>query len=170
MINSHPFLDSDGVFADFEGGFHARFGRYFATTPVGVAWNLIYKTPDFYATLPLMPGARELWDVVQGRNPTVLTGCPTAGRAQAETAKRFWWAENFGKDVKVITCARKDKPLHMINPGDLLLDDHQKNIDPWVAAGGVGILYTRHTSAIPLVEAHFRAVDELREQAKNNDI
>ncbi len=144
----HTFTDADGVLFDFERGFELRFGGKFHETPVGVAWNLIYKTPDFYAELPLMPNAFDYWDTIRPHHPTVLTGAPTAGRAAAEAAKRFAIKKHFGAHVPVIVCARVDKPKHMKNPGDLLIDDHQKNIDPWVEAGGQGILFKDAASSI----------------------
>lgn len=159
-MNWHLFLDSDGVYADFEGGFKERFGREFKTTPAGIAWSLIYKNPDFYAELPKMKNADKLWEATSAYNRTVLTGCPTAGADAAATAKRYWWETNF-QFQDVITCKAKDKPLHIKNPGDVLLDDHLKNVDAWTAAGGHGILHKRVDDSIILLNEKFQTTGEV---------
>lgn len=135
------FLDSDGVMADFEKGFREQFGMEFHSTPAARAWSLIRKTPDFYAKLPLMRGAEDIWYALRDKEVSILTGCPSSGFDDADKAKRKWWADNFGADVDVITCLSKDKYLHMRQPGDILFDDHLKNIDAWERAGGVGFLH-----------------------------
>lgn len=135
------FLDSDGVMADFERGFWEQFGLQFHNTSAAKAWSLIRKTPDFYAKLPLMAGAEDIWHALRGKKVTVLTGCPSSGFDDAAAAKRQWWEKNFGPQVHVITCLSKDKYLHMRQPGDILIDDHVKNIDAWERANGVGFLH-----------------------------
>jgi len=137
----HIFSDSDGVLFDFELGYFNAFGHHFHAVEAGVAWKNIYRMPDFYDNLPLMPGAEEYWAMIEGLDPTVLTGAPTAGHEAACAAKRRAIARHFGAHVPVITCYSRDKPLHMKNPGDVILDDQQKNVDKWIASGGVGILY-----------------------------
>ena len=54
----------------------------------------------------------------------------------------------FGQDTKMIVCLTKDKPMHMIAKGDILIDDHKKNIDAWNAAGGNGILFLNAHQAV----------------------
>jgi 5'-nucleotidase len=135
------FLDSDGVMADFEGGFKEQFGLEFHSTNASKAWSLIRKNPDFYAKLPILKGAEEIWRALEGRELSILTGCPSSGYDDAEKAKREWWATNFGTDVDVITCLSKDKALHMRSKGDILFDDHKRNIDSWSSSGGVGYLH-----------------------------
>lgn len=72
----HIFSDSDGVLFDFELGYFNAFGHHFHAVEAGVAWKNIYRMPDFYDTLPLMPGAEEYWAMIEGLDPTVLTGAP----------------------------------------------------------------------------------------------
>lgn len=146
-LGFHLFSDSDGVMADFEGGFKAQFGADFYSLAPGKAWAMIYRNPDFYFNLPLMPGAHEYWEVIKGHEPTVLTGCPTAGFNAAADAKRRWWAKHFNY-TNVITCFSRDKPKHMKNPGDLLIDDHEKNLVKWKDAGGRVLLFQHAQQAM----------------------
>lgn len=71
------------------------------------------KCRDFYSTLPLMPGALELWRSLEHMRPTILTGLPRGnwavrffaiiflslvlGAAEARVgAKAFWYMDNNG--------------------------------------------------------------------------
>jgi hypothetical protein len=55
------FLDCDGVLADFDAGAQALLGmkpRAFQERyGPGRFWARLASAPDFYGTLPLMPGA-----------------------------------------------------------------------------------------------------------------
>lgn len=144
----HLFSDNDGVLADFEAGFKQVFGREFNDVPVGVAWKMIYRDPDFYFKLPMMPGAEKYWETILPLNPTILTGCPTSGYDAAADAKRRWIAKYLGAAVPVITCYSRNKPDHMLAAGDVLIDDHEKNTSKWIAAGGHGILLVDHDQAL----------------------
>ena len=145
------FSDNDGVNADFLGGFKEKFGVEFDSVPVGKAWSLINKEWHFFADLPLMPDVIKYWDAIKAYNPTILTGCPNVLFDRHKMDKHEWLENNryiFGQETEMIVCLTKDKPKHMIAPGDILIDDHQKNIDDWIAAGGNGILFKNATQAI----------------------
>lgn len=134
------FLDSDGCKADFLKGFLLQYGRHFDQTHIGVAWKFIRGKPNFYRDLPLMPGAEGFWERTKKYKPAILTGAPSGGFDDAKAAKIAFYREVhqhiYQPEPKIIVCLSKDKPLHMVNKGDILVDDHQKNGDKWIAAGG----------------------------------
>lgn len=137
------YLDCDGVLADFDRAFEERFGHppraYEASHGPKVFWrNIKEEAPDFYRTLPLMPGARELFDSVAHLRPIILTGCPLGG--WAEMQKLAWAAEHF-PGTPMVTCMSKDKRLYC-RPGDILVDDYLKYRHLWEEAGGVFIHHT----------------------------
>lgn len=141
--------DNDGVKADFEGSFKQRFGKAFDDFHIGVAWKLINSVPDFYEKLPLMPNVEVYWNAIKNLKPEILTGCNPQNYALHEAGKHKWHANNhyfadgsvFLRDTKMIVCVTKNKPLHIVNPGDILCDDHIKNGKKWVAAGGIYVRY-----------------------------
>ena len=76
------FLDLDGVLADFDSHYETHFGvrpkRW--PEPDTTKWKLINSVPDFYRTIPLMPGARDLFRYVDeaGYGVAILTGVPSS--------------------------------------------------------------------------------------------
>lgn len=138
------FLDCDGVLADFDAGarkvlgmgireFDERHGKR-------EFWRRLARAEDFYATLPEMPDARELFDAVKHLRPTILTGLPLGNWAAPQKVR--WAAEHF-PGVPIITCMARDKYRHM-NPGDVLVDDREDHRGKWEDAGGV---FVHHRSA-----------------------
>ena len=142
------FVDLDGVFVDFERGYEIHYGHHPHTVNDFMMWKTIANNPDHWHQLPAMPGALQLWAYLAPYKPTVLTGCPSMGYKLAEAGKRAWCLREFGPDVPVITTYSRYKPKHMKAKGDILIDDMQKNIDRWVEAGGVGILWTSASDTI----------------------
>lgn len=140
-MKPHLFIDSDGVFADFDEHIHQLFGVYPRQMNDAEMWRRANAHPSFWDDMPLMPGAHEFFDAIKHVRPTVLTGCPKSDYDRAASAKLAWWKRHFGHE-QVITCLSRDKALHMKNPGDWLVDDMSKNTKRWAAAGGQFIRYT----------------------------
>jgi hypothetical protein len=140
----HLFLDCDGVLADFDRAATALLGMgprdYQRRFGPGKFWGRIGSAPDFYGTLPLMPDARELFEQVAHLKPTILTGCPRGGWAEAQKAR---WAERHFPSTPIITCMARDKRDHG-RPGDVLVDDTLTHASRWEEMGGV---FVHHRSA-----------------------
>ena len=135
------FCDLDGVLVDFEGGFAINHGFAHDSVPEGVMWKHIREHARHWHDLPKMSDAQILWDFIKDKNPIILTGCPATGYDHADLGKRFWCSTNLHPELPVITCRSKDKQLHMVQPGDILIDDLVKNIKRWEEAGGLGVLH-----------------------------
>lgn len=136
----HLFIDSDGVFFDFDGHVKDLFGAYPNQLGDAEMWRLANARPDFFRVMPLLPQAREFWEAIKHVNPTVLTGCPKSNYESAAVQKVEAWEAEF-QHASVITCLSRDKALHMKRPGDWLVDDMSKNCKRWVSAGGNAIRY-----------------------------
>ena len=138
----HLFLDCDGVLADFDAGARKVLGTdvrtFEARHGTREFWRRLTKARDFYATLPEMADARDLFDAVQHLTPTILTGLPIGNWAAPQKVR--WAAEHF-PGVPIITCMARDKHHHM-SPGDVLVDDRAKHRSAWENAGGVFVLHT----------------------------
>ena len=88
------FIDLDGVLSDFDGYYEQCFGerpdRSRPSDPPGV-WDNISGHGLFYASLPLMPDAFDLWRGARRCHPEpiILTGVPYSVQ-NAENHKRAW--------------------------------------------------------------------------------
>ncbi len=140
----HLFLDCDGVLADFDAGARLVLGTDIRTFEARHGkrefWRRLARTKDFYATLPEMPDARELFEAVKHLRPTILTGLPIGNWAAPQKVR--WAAEHF-PGVPIITCMARDKHRHM-QPGDVLVDDRATHRAAWEDAGGV---FVHHKTA-----------------------
>src|SRR3990170_2269631 len=141
---SHLFLDADGVLADFDAAAKALLGmspRAFEEKyGKREFWRRLANAKDFYATLPLMPDARLLFDAVRHLEPTILTGLPLGNWAAPQKVK--WAAEHF-PGVPIITCMARDKHKHM-KPGDVLVDDRDNHRPAYEREG---VVFVHHKSA-----------------------
>lgn len=136
------FVDLDGVLADFDTAFEKLFKRKPNRSnpdPEGM-WDTMRAKGDFFASMPVMPEAYQLWFGLLRLhpNPIILTGAPPEIPDAAEQ-KRAWVRKHFGC-VNVIADKSKNKCLYA-KPGDVLLDDWTKYQHLWVAAGGTFVHY-----------------------------
>lgn len=133
------YLDCDGVLADFERGAHTLLGMsveaFQQRHGIGAFWKRLATAPDFYAQLPLMPGAMELFEAVRHLDPVILTGLP---RGNWAAPQKVQWARRHFPGTRIITTMAADKRNHC-DPGDVLVDDLLKHRHLWEGAGGVFI-------------------------------
>jgi hypothetical protein len=146
---SHLFLDLDGVLADFDAGARKVLGMspkaFEAKYSKREFWRRLARAKDFYATLPLMPDAMELFDAVKHLEPTILTGLPLGNWAAPQKVR--WVAEHF-PGTKIITTMARDKRDHA-KEGDVLVDDQLKHRHLWEEVGGI---FVHHRNARRTIE------------------
>jgi hypothetical protein len=150
------YLDCDGVLADFDAGAQKILGApakaYQDKHGLSRFWGALGKAPDFYATLPLMPDARELFGAVAHLHPIILTGVPRGGWAEAQKAA---WVKRHFPGTKVITTFASKKCSYC-RSGDVLVDDTLKYKHLWENAGGV---FIHHRSAKESIAALTEYID-----------
>jgi hypothetical protein len=143
------------VLADFDNAATELLGlpprEYERRHGPGRFWQQLARAPGgFYATLPLMPDAMELFEQVKHLDPIILTGLPRGNWAADQKVR--WAAEHF-PGVRIITTLAVNKRDHC-TPGDILVDDTLKHRHLWEAAGGT---FIHHRSAAEtLSELHTR--------------
>lgn len=136
------FFDLDGVLADFAG--HARaHGKFDAQGQT--LWDKIDY--QWWTTMPACKGAKEFYDDVKAMELGKVKFLTAASKSRSSFAGKADWVQTFaperGKNamLDIIIASAYDKEL-LAGPRRILIDDRQKNIDAWVAAGGIGILHT----------------------------
>jgi hypothetical protein len=144
------FLDCDGVLADFDKGATAILGMppkaFEKRHGLGRFWAKLASAPDFYFSLPLLPGATELSDAVKHLDPIILTGLPQGNWAADQKVR---WAAKYFPGTRIITTLARDKRNHA-REGDVLVDDQLRHAGLWEEAGGI---FIHHKSAAASVEA-----------------
>lgn len=149
------YLDCDGVLADFDAGVRALTGlgpqEYIDRHGMGRFWKQLALAPGFYAGLPLMPDARELFDAVRHLNPVILTGLPRGNWAAPQKVR--WAAEHF-PGTRIVTVMAVDKRNHCTE-GDVLVDDTVKHRLLWEEAGGIFIHHRSARESIEALRAYF---------------
>lgn len=136
------YLDLDGVMADFDAHFPAVFGQDHRSMEDNVMWAMIDSHPSYFRDMPVCPGALAFFDEIAPFEPIILTACPRTNYAIAARQKREWVREHLSSDIMVLpVMGGANKPLFMHAPGDILIDDHERNTRVWRQAGGVPILH-----------------------------
>ena len=137
------YLDLDGVFADFDGGFKKITGHLPKEVSKKVLWSSIYKADHFFFNLEVVPESKELWDHVKKTNPKFLTGLPSSVEGRDDKVR--WVHTHYGKEYEVIVLPKKDKRKYAA-PNAILIDDRHDNISEWKADGGIGIYHKDGTN------------------------
>ena len=147
------FVDMDGVLADFETFANSYLGSEWKVEVEMPNWGRLSQCQNLYSMLSPMPDAYDLWRYLHGRfdyqDIQILTAIPSrAYFPSAVDDKREWVAKHFGKNVKVnFGPYAKDKQYHC-KEGDILIDDMERNINQWIARGGIGIFHRDAKSTI----------------------
>jgi len=155
------FCDMDSVLVDFVQSFKDKVGitpdEYEATRGKKEFWKLItYWGEDYWATLPWMPDGKDLWSYISKHDPIILSAAEAGYMIRG---KCRWLQDEVGYTDTPITdptswkgqskiTMNKDKYKFILNPGDILIDDTPKKIDPWNEHGGIGILHTSTQNTI----------------------
>lgn len=132
------YCDLDGVLTDFEEGVRLKMGKEPEEINQGLMWSVLRKSHNFFEKLPWMPEGKLLWEKIKKYEPIILTGCPHGG--WSEEQKCNWSKRELGENIKVITCASKDKSKYS-KEGAILIDDRLIAKDKWEAMGGIFIHY-----------------------------
>lgn len=134
------YLDLDGVMADFDKHFLDLFGVASSSLDDLTLWKWINGHGSFFSDLPVCEGAIDFFNRIKHLDPTILTACPKTNYSVAAIQKRAWVYKHLSPDVTVIPMlGGKNKALFMHSPGDVLIDDFEKNCVAWREHGGVAI-------------------------------
>lgn len=109
-------------------------------------WPIIAKAGEnFWSQMAWTKDGSALWNYIKKYDPTILSAPSSAN--SSKTGKRIWVKNELGQNVKVVLCKATEKQQYA-NEHSILIDDMQKNIDQWKAAGGIGILHTNAKDTI----------------------
>jgi hypothetical protein len=142
------YCDMDGVIADFERGYKELTGITTQQADANGAeafWSPLSKAgAKFWITLKWMSDGKQLWDYIKEYNPILLSA---PSREESSRLGKRVWAKRELPGTKLILKPASQKQQHA-SPTSILIDDLQKNISQWEAAGGIGILHTNTSNTI----------------------
>jgi hypothetical protein len=142
------FCDMDGVLTNMVKHYHDLTGKDLEDKVNNKKWYRdIQGNLDFWKTMLWLDDAKELWDYIKQYDPCILTS-PTLDYA-CKKGKIEWVKKELGDDVCVIVALKK----HLVFDekqlvGKILIDDKEKNINPWIEMGGTGILHKNAADTI----------------------
>lgn len=148
--NINIFVDLDGVLADFDRRVQEICGKPCKELSNKEMWprlSPLIKRGVFWQSLPKIEDADLLWNSIlelTGRKPTVLSACGTNSPDLSREAKTNWVVEHFGAE-NVIVVIKASQKAEYASSDSILIDDSEKAVNPWIEAGGIGIL---HKSAV----------------------
>jgi hypothetical protein len=142
------YCDLDGVLVDFDHGYQELTGittQQADTKGVEAFWEPLTKAgATFWITLKWMPDGKQLWNYIKKYNPILLSA--PSREESSKLGKRVWVKREL-PGVKLILKSAVRKQEYA-NSNSILIDDRKKNIDQWVAAGGIGIFHTNLNDTI----------------------
>lgn len=152
------YLDLDGVMADFDRYFLEQFGVASNSLDDPTLWKWINAHGNFFSNLPPCEGAVDFFNNIKTLNVSILTACPKTNYTVAAVQKRSWVYKHLSPDVTVIPMlGGKNKCLFMHSPGDLLIDDFEKNCVAWREHGGVAIQHKNFVDTTKQLELYLDA-------------
>jgi len=156
------YCDMDGVLTDFE----AQFDHYYGMNPREYAKlkgpELMKKAVDdvgldYWAKMPLFPGALELWSYISQYQPIILSSPSTF--KYAKKGKDIWIANNLKpapSDILYKQTGHKEEAIQGLPESEIkrsiLIDDYYRNLVPWKQLGAIGITHKSAQQTINILK------------------
>ena len=160
------YLDMDGVVADFTAGLCAAFNIPFTNYPhtfsqglwdwraelekhPGISWDQakqVCSDPSFWAELPELPGASDLFHNLTDAYEVRFLTTPTGDINAVFDGKREWLEDRewvAPHDKRMILLELGETKEQYARPDIVLLDDQDKNVQDFRHGGGLAILVPR---------------------------
>lgn len=143
------FCDMDGVLSDFDA--HLKnilpdMERQYRAKQISISqfWKELndYGLDRFWSSMPWMKDGKLLWRSIYKYNPIILTKVPVTGKHKAIIGKKYWIKREISSDAADNAIMISDSKSKFASPLSILIDDHEKNINQFISAGGTGILHT----------------------------
>lgn len=142
------YCDMDSVLVDFDRGYQELTGmttQQADASGVETFWDPISKAgAKFWITLNWMSDGKQLWDYIKKYNPILLSA--PSREESSKLGKRVWVKRELPGTKLILKYAPQKQEY--ASPTSILIDDRQKNIEQWEAAGGIGILHTSAANTI----------------------
>ena len=155
------FLDMDGVLCDFFGRalqVHEKQelaeswppGEWDMPSVIGVSktqfWKQIKKRRDFWRTLRPTPEFERLIALADSIDPAWHIASSPAHHVGSASGKLWWLQKHIDKGFRRFLLGPSKHLL--AGTGRVLVDDSDRNIEEFCAAGGIGVLWPQPWNAM----------------------
>jgi hypothetical protein len=138
------YLDADDVCTDFNNHYEKCFGRRWKDIPEAKdRWEPLNKNPNWFETIPKKSDASILIEFIRAKGiPFKILTATGWNWIPVGAAKMRYFVKEFGIDSSdVLTVINGTDKFRFAQKGSLLIDDMERNVDPWIKAGGIGIVH-----------------------------
>ena len=137
------FCDMDGVLCDFVKQWNAYFGENPDQTRHTLGKQdfdvLLDATPvQFWSEMDWMPGADMMWNIIKKYGTKILSA---PADSEASPKGKQLWVQKHVPGTEIIF-RKSTMKQEFSGPNKILIDDLKRNVDQWIARGGIGILHT----------------------------
>ena len=160
QMSSRVYVDMDGVIADFFSAL-AEFRKVNHWKDKGeITLDTSIKElqgTNFFETLPVFPFAKKLVNIVKsytGGDWYINTSPLRDDHKNSEYYKTKWLEKHNFDPKDIIVTKRKESYAVDKKTGipNILIADRPKNLERWVARGGVGIRYQANEDSLDLIK------------------
>jgi hypothetical protein len=156
------YCDMDGVLTDFETQFDHYYGvkaQEFSREkgPIIMKKAVDDVGLDFWAKMPLFPGALQLWSYISKYQPIILSSPSTF--KYAKEGKDIWIANNLKpapSEIIYKQTGHKEEAIKGLPESEIrksiLIDDYYRNLAPWKEIGGIGITHKSAEQTINILK------------------
>ena len=174
-MQSKIYVDMDGVIADFFTAL-AEFRKVNHWKDQGeITLDTSIKDlrgTNFFETLPVFPYAKSLINLVKSYTGGDYYINTSPLRDDLENSRKYktkWLEKHDFKPNDIIVTKRKESYAVDKQTGipNILIDDRPKNLEKWVARGGIGIRYQANEDSLDLIKkgldnAYARTIAKLK--------
>lgn len=153
------YVDMDGVIADF----YKRYREMFNIDPDDARYKAQFNGnfPHFidteqFATLDLMPDARELLDFLDVLVITkeILSSTARPENQAAISMQKARWLATHNIIYKTNFVPGKQHKYKFATPNSIIIDDTRSVIEDWTKAGGIGIHHKNAKETIEILKSY----------------
>jgi beta-phosphoglucomutase-like phosphatase (HAD superfamily) len=141
------YVDMDGVLSDFDGIVHRLYGKPMEQMLEGEAedfWRRDCVSERVFAKAQPIDGGISLLEWLMSREIDVCVLTSTGGGCMHHNImeqKIEWLHRHVSNNVPVAFCLNTRSKASFAAPGHMLIDDRQKVVDAFCAAGGSAQLF-----------------------------
>ena len=150
------YCDMDGVLVDLLGSIK----RHLGTTKLNqkIIDDFFYSEAgmgtEFWAKAGWESGGNQLWKYIKSEKPEILSACPSICNKDRKVikGKTLWCQDNLGIPKNRVNIVQRREKQNFAGKDKILIDDREKNIKEWEAAGGTGVLHFNTNNTIKILK------------------